>query len=103
MRIAFLRASSLWRMASLRSFASCSSLAALGGGLLLAPDAGRLEVLSTAGLGQDAGLLDQLVEPLQRLLEALVGPNLDFRQAHPSRREIGVRVPLYLPAGQRVK
>ena len=38
-------------------------LAALGGGLLLAPDAGRLVVLAATCLRQDAGLLNQLIEP----------------------------------------
>jgi len=85
------------------ALAVLEALAALGGGFLLPPDAGRLKVLSTAGLCQDTGLLHQFVEPLQRLLEAFMGPNLDFSQAHPSRREISVRVPLYLPAGWPVK
>ena len=40
------------------------ALAALGRGLLLATDARRFVVLSPARLGQDAGLLDQLVETL---------------------------------------
>ena len=56
------------------------ALAALGGGLLLAPDAGRLVVLPASRLGEDAGLLDDLVEASQRLFEALVRAYPDFSQ-----------------------
>ena len=40
------------------------ALAALGRGLLLAANAGRFVVLSPASFGQDARLLDELVESL---------------------------------------
>src|SRR3990170_3112765 len=106
MRMAILRGSSRRRIASLRSSASCSlrdigpgvgarglaaqgvlrALPALCGGLLLAPDARRFVVLATARLGEDAGLLDQLIEPSQRLFEALVRAYPDLCQTDPSRR-----------------
>ncbi len=63
-------------------------LAALGGGLLLAPDAGRLVVLAAACLRQDAGLLNQLIEPSQRLFKALMRANPDLGQTDPSKRMI---------------
>jgi hypothetical protein len=56
------------------------ALATLRCGLLLAVDAGRFIVLPAAGFGQDTGLLNEFVEPLQRLVEALVTANVDFRQ-----------------------
>src|SRR3990170_4719787 len=60
---------------------------ALAGGLLalrflaLALHARLLVVLATASLGEDAALLDLLVEAPQRALEGLVLPDSDFCQS----------------------
>src|SRR3972149_7468979 len=69
------------------------ALAALRGGLLLAPDARRLVVLAATGFGEGAGLLYQLIEPSQRLFEDLVRAYSDLGQTDPSRRAC--------PAGRR--
>ena len=53
---------------------------ALLGFLALALHAGLLVVLAAPCLGQDAGLLDLLVEPSQRALERLVLAHANFRQ-----------------------
>jgi hypothetical protein len=61
---------------------SCSlpALAALRGGLLLAPNTRLLVVLSPAGFGEDAVLLDALGEALEGGLEGFVIANDDFGQ-----------------------
>src|SRR5262245_77453 len=53
------------------------------GCLLLASDARLVEVLAAPELGQDAGLLHRLLEPLERHLERLVVLHLDDRHAPP--------------------
>ena len=54
-----------------KGLAVAPALAAFGRFLLLAADARRLKVLPTAYLGEDAVLLNALVEALQKTLEGL--------------------------------
>ena len=52
--------------------------------LALSLDAGLLVVLASSGFGEDAGLLDLLVEASQRSLERLVLADSDFSQSRKS-------------------
>ena len=55
----------------MEELAVAPALAALGGFLFLSADARWLEVLPAAYLGEDAVLLDALIEPLEEALEIL--------------------------------
>lgn len=61
-------------------------LVPLGRGLLLARDAGLLEVCPAPRLGEDAVLLHLLVEPLQGALQSLVLADNDLGHIAPSLR-----------------
>ena len=54
-----------------KELAVAPALAALGGFPFLSADARRLEVLPAAYLGENAVLLDALIEPLEEALEGL--------------------------------